>query len=409
MCESVDDLVAALGSAVAALKASTLDAGHAKHLVETFAQAERFAAAGRTLAAGRVAETGAWRSLGFRTAAQWVAAQTQASVGKAIASLETAHSLAELPATRDAFVAGRLSEAQATEISAAAIADPAAEQSLLAAAGRDSFAELREQCRIVRAAADGDEDVALRLHRSRYVKSWTERDSAVRFDIRLVPDNGARFLAVLRERADRYAAIGRRAGDREPHQAYMADALMSLVAGEAGPRSVVHVHVDADAFERGHTQAGEVCAIPGIGPITVAAARRLALEGSVKLIARDGVDVTRVCHMGKEIPAHVRSALEARDKACVVPGCSERRNLEIDHIRPREALGPTRLSNLARLCRYHHLLKTHYGWTLGGKPGAWSWTPGPVPEAVARRRHRYRQPDRGRGSAATASPPPPDT
>jgi 5-methylcytosine-specific restriction endonuclease McrA len=87
--------------------------------------------------------------------------------------------------------------------------------------------------------------------------------------------------------------------------------------------------------------------------------------------------VTRVAHAGRTIPAHLRSALEARDPTCVVPGCEVRSGLEIDHIVPVSRGGWTRMDNLARLCRYHHGEKTHRGWRLEGGPGNWVWTRGP--------------------------------
>jgi hypothetical protein len=33
--------------------------------------------------------------------------------------------------------------------------------------------------------------------------------------------------------------------------------------------------------------------------------------------------------------------------------------------------GTTEASNLARLCTYHHYVKTHKGWRLEGGPGHW--------------------------------------
>jgi len=35
----------------------------------------------------------------------------------------------------------------------------------------------------------------------------------------------------------------------------------------------------------------------------------------------------------------------------------------------------TRLDNLARLCRWHHYLKTYRGYRLTGPPGEWRWEP----------------------------------
>jgi len=49
-------------------------------------------------------------------------------------------------------------------------------------------------------------------------------------------------------------------------------------------------------------------------------------------------------------------------------GCNVRDHLEIDHIVPLAEGGPTSLDNLARLCRWHHGLKTHRGYRLLGPP-----------------------------------------
>ena len=166
----------------------------------------------------------------------------------------------------------------------------------------------------------------------------------------------------------------RRAGSVEHREAYAADALVSLAdAGSSGPRAVVHVHVDRAAWERGRVAHGERCEIPGIGPIPVAAAQRLAGDGLVKSVLSQDADVRAVAHFGRTIPARVRTALEARDVTCVVPGCDVHEGLEIDHVMPLAEGGPTRLDNLARLCRWHHSLKTHRGWRLGGGPGEWRW------------------------------------
>src|SRR5439155_17489821 len=128
----------------------------AARLVDRFAEAERIAAAGRALAARRVDETNQWRLEGHRSAA-WVAAKTGTSVGTAAGAIETAKRLDELPATREAFVAGRLSEAQAREVVSAAAARPSSESKLLAFAEREPLRALKDECRRVVAAAATDE------------------------------------------------------------------------------------------------------------------------------------------------------------------------------------------------------------------------------------------------------------
>lgn len=383
MCERIEQLADALAERVRALDPAGIDAATAVRLVDAFSRIEHVAAAGRTVAAGRVAETRAWRASSARSAAHFLAQRTRDTVGAAVASLHTARALGDLTATREAFCSGRLSGIQAAEIASAAAADPSAEASLLEAAHHLPVKELRIACAEVRAAAAGDEDAAERLRRGRYLRHWTDRDGAVRLDGRFAPDDGARLLAAVTAGAARLAAEARRSGLHEPLEAFAADALVGLARGER-VRSVVHVEVDAAALERGRTEAGERCRIPGVGPVPVGVARRFAAEGVVKLIERNGTDVSRVSHPGRVIPAKVRTALEARDPVCVVPGCDVRSGLEIDHIVPFARGGPTMLANLARLCRFHHAQKTHHGWRLGGAPGAWTWTRTGHPSALPR-------------------------
>jgi 5-methylcytosine-specific restriction endonuclease McrA len=374
LCETLSAAVSTVRDVLDAFEPDRVEVDEAARLVETFAELERLAVAGRTIAGRRVEQTDLWQRLGYRTAAQWMAVRAQSTIGAAIATLETGRNLDELPATREAFRSGALSAHQAKEISCAANADPSAERSLLDAARVESVAGLRERCRQVIASAVQDPDADERLHRSRFLRHWTDADGAVRVDARLTPDAGARLIASVVARGKAMRDQGCRVGKPERREAYFADALVSLAdRSSSGPRAVVHVHVDHAAWQRGHAVAGETCRIPGIGPVSVSSARRLASEGVVKAVLDEAADVRAVAHFGRTIPARLRTALEARDQSCVVPGCDERESLEIDHIFPLAEGGPTRLDNLARLCRYHHAMKTHRGWLLAGRPGAWRW------------------------------------
>jgi hypothetical protein len=208
-------------------------------------------------------------------------------------------------------------------------------------------------------------------------------DGAFRLDARLTPDAGAGLISVVKAQAKKLMEQARRAGSKERAEAYAADALVSLAStATERPRAVVHVHVDQAAWERGRVEIGESCQVPGVGPVSVAVARRLARDGIVKAVLSDEADVRAVAHLGRTIPARVRTALEARDQACVVPGCDERDDLEIDHVVPYAEGGETRLDNLARLCGWHHALKSHRGWRLEGGPGHWKFT---KPKRVATR------------------------
>ncbi|GAA5145245.1 hypothetical protein GCM10023340_14230 [Nocardioides marinquilinus] len=62
-----------------------------------------------------------------------------------------------------------------------------------------------------------------------------------------------------------------------------------------------------------------------------------------------------------------------RDRHCVFPRCTRRR-VDLDHIHPHEAGGPTSTSNLAPLCRRHHRAKTHSRWRYRMlEPGLYEW------------------------------------
>jgi hypothetical protein len=374
MLTKLADAVRAVRDLVASLEIDHMAADDVAQLVDQFAELERLAAAGRTLAGRRVERSKVWREEGYSTPARWMAAKAQTTIAAAITTIETGRRLEDLPEVRRAVQSGELSAVQAAEISAAASADPAAERSLLETARTATVARLRDRCREVIAAADQDVDADERIHRSRYLRSWSDADGAFRLDARLTSDAGARLIATVRARARVLHEQARRAGSKENSEAYAADGLVSLADdGTPGPRAVVHVHVDKTAWNRGRVERAERCFIPGVGPIPVAAARRLARDGIVKAVLADEADIRAVAHFGRTIPAKIRTALEARDVTCRVPGCDEREALEIDHILPLSEGGETTLSNLARLCRWHHSLKTHRGWKLTGGPGAWKW------------------------------------
>lgn len=78
-----------------------------------------------------------------------------------------------------------------------------------------------------------------------------------------------------------------------------------------------------------------------------------------------------------EIPDRIKERVALRDGVCVFPWCTRpARNLSLtghdtdcDHIQPwgpskeSNSSGQTCTCNLAPLCRSHHRLKTHHGWS----------------------------------------------
>ena len=97
----------------------------------------------------------------------------------------------------------------------------------------------------------------------------------------------------------------------------------------------------------------------------------MKLTPVVDLTARLSVDAY-------EVPTRLQDQLEHRDLSCRFPWCPRTGGrsgpLDKDHIDPyrfhdpnhpqgRPPPGQTTTSNLAQLCRFHHRVKTHGGWT----------------------------------------------
>lgn len=386
MFASLAETAEKVAKVVADLDVASLEPEAAAELVGLFVKLEQVAAAGRVTATRAVAKgENVWKRAGFRSAAAWMAWQAGVPVGTAITTMEMAGLLDELPAVDEAFRAGRLSEAQMREICDAAAEDPDAEQQLLDLAGKASFRELRDECRRVKAAALPDEEERhRRAKKERQIRAWIDRLGVGHIRIDTTAEATARVMARVDARGDEIIAEAKAGGWYEKAKAHRADALVDLVlaasGGDSGPRATLTVWVDYEALVRGHTIPGEKCEVPGLGPVPVSVARWAAEDCYLKVLVTKGVDVTVVAHAGRvHIPAHLQTAVEARDPVCIVPGCDMRRGLQIDHHAPVFPVGPTCMENLARLCPYHHYMKSKQGYTYRGGPGTWEWIPPEVP------------------------------
>lgn len=375
-------------------RVSTTDA---VEVVRACLELEKLAAAGKTLFADRAAQSPVWVDEGHVSPTTWLADQAKTPIGDAASTLAASKALAELPKTAEALRKGKLSPAQAKEVTRAARHDPSSERELLRLAESGSLQELKDRATQVLAQASSAEEEAVRqqrLHERRSLRHFTDHEGALRLDARLTPEAGAKVLSFLQAETDCLFEAARQEGTHEPVGAYRADALVNLVTGRGGatpsggavgtaaPGYTTAIRVDAAALRRGHLGPGETCEISGVGPVSVARVRELLPESFVKVVFRDSVDVLSVCHVGRKVTAHMQSGLEERDPCCVVPGCTIAHGLENHHwVEDYARSGTTSLAELARVCPRHHDMVTYQGWQLAGGPGAWRFV---APES----RHR---------------------
>jgi hypothetical protein len=225
-----------LADLVDRLDPDAVSASTARELWAVLDRSERLCAAGKTLLARRLAQTHRPEQAGAKTAVEELARRSGTSTGAARDALDTSARLPEQPGVAGALRRGEVSLAQAAVISAAVAANSAEEHRLVELARRVSVPELREECARVRAAADPDPEATnRRLHRARRVRRYVDAEGFWNLHARGTPQAGAAFTVVLDAYTDRVFTTARRAGRKEPVQAYAFDALMTLADHPVGP------------------------------------------------------------------------------------------------------------------------------------------------------------------------------
>ncbi|MFN2557720.1 MAG: hypothetical protein ABR592_12815 [Nitriliruptorales bacterium] len=367
MLQKIADAAGALTQSLAQCDPGDLSGPDALELVETLARMEKVCSATRARAAARVDEAGAYRTRGHRSGTEWLANILGTSPKQAREPIETAKAIEGLEATREAFATGRISESQAAEVGKAATVDPSVEADLLQTAEQDDWRSLKDHVRRVRLNAEVDRDALHeRQQRAREFHHWIDDEGMVAARFRLPPEVGAPLVNRIDAQTDREYKEAWQQGGREPRGAYAADALVSLLAGQGSgsPSADLVVVVDLDALQRGHSHDGDRCHIPGVGPLPVAVARRIAGDAFLKAAVVEGCEIREVKHFGRHITAEVRTALELGPTpdldgvTCVEQGCGRRQGLEWDHDDPLANHGPTAYHNLKARCRPHHRDKT---------------------------------------------------
>ena len=307
---------------------------------------------------------------GFRSCAEWLAWRVSLDLGAARERVRVARALGTLPGLAEALARGELSYAKVRALTR--IATPETEARLLAVGRAGTAAHVESIVRGWR-RFDGQADAreATRQHAGRALHIQQEEDGTVVLRGRLTPEIGALLLRALdaaretlyqRRRAadaaqpatDPAAEVPTRPQQQADALALLAEAALhhALDPGAPGERYQVVVHVDAgvltDPATPGHSVLEEGARV------SAETSRRLACDAS-RVVMRHDED-GRVVEVGartRTIPPALRRALQYRDKTCRFPGCSVR-IAEGHHVRHWAHGGPTKLSNLALLCRRHH-------------------------------------------------------
>ena len=151
------------------------------------------------------------------------------------------------------------------------------------------------------------------------------------------------------------------------------------------PATTIHIHVHTTAEDR--AEPVEPVARVASGGATAGARATAAVEQwltdlapGARVTVTPVVDLTaRYAVNAYEVPDRLRAQVEHRDDGCRFPWCGRTGRYDLDHIQPYQWTDPqpdpdspgssdpppaqTSTDNLARLCRFHHRVKTHTAWT----------------------------------------------
>jgi hypothetical protein len=309
-----------------------------------------------------------------------IAAAVRLSPGAAQLRLAVARELTgRLAATGAALRAGRISypHARALADAVADLDDPAArdvQARVLPAAECQTPGRFRRT--VERAVAAADPDRAEQDHR---------RAAADRRVELFADPHGMATLWALLPAPDAHTvwqsldAIAAAAAPDDPRgiDARRADALVALATNAAGrpPVPRICVTVGLPTLLGLADTPGELA---GHGPIPASLARALAADGVWRRLVTDPLtgDLLDYGRASYRPPAPLVAFLRARHPHCAFPGCPRpAHRCDIDHTTPWDAGGTTDRANCRPLCRRHHRLKTHAGWTITPHPdGGATWT-----------------------------------
>ncbi|SNS80891.1 protein of unknown function [Geodermatophilus pulveris] len=339
--------------------------------------------------------SGAAEHDGLTTMASWLRGHGHLSGAEAARVVRAGRALVHLPAMAAALAAGEVTGEQAAVLGT--IAEPgkltlAAEQNvdlavvdglLTGVARTRPYADTAKAVRHYadRLDADGPEPDPTEGRRLSIVR---HADGSVsgRFDLDAV--GGERFCTAI----EAIVQAGRCAGDERTRSQQQADALVQLSDNQLASgglpvlRTVkphVVVTVDVEDLADPATGAGADAAQLGSGAlISAARARWLACDGAVTRIVMgpDGLPLD-VGRTQRVVPAHLRRAVERRDRHCVFAGCGAPAWwCDVHHVLEWANGGDTSVENSALLCERHHT-KLHHGFRVQRRPdGRWhTWRP----------------------------------
>ncbi len=271
----------------------------------------------------------AWGSWECRSAAHWMAWKCGLSLPAGIERVRVAHALANLPLVEEAFSAGRLSYSKVRAITRVATAHDEGTWVSIAEHGTAAQLDrLASAFRKVNRQDSLDEIASTGLFWS------TQDDGSVEFTLRLPAESAMAVINGLDQAVELVKG--------EKRSVLLAEAATRLLTGSSSVNAevVVHLHDDQAYVEGG-------------GAIHPDLADCLSCDGPVTTVV-DTPDGPVVKEQRKAPTKSQRKWLATRHPQCQVLGCHHTGRFHAHHVVERRHGGKTVVSNLVRVCAFHH-------------------------------------------------------
>jgi 5-methylcytosine-specific restriction endonuclease McrA len=352
----IAEAITMLEKANAGLEPELLPGDLAKDLLASYARAEKLAAYGKTVLSRRVDD------------ANEIARVTGTSVGIAKATVATGKALQQAGRVTDAFQGGDISLDQTTEIARAEQASPGAAAELLPVATNESFQVLRDKARKIALEAEQSRGLAERQRAARSARSYGDELGMIHVHLALEPHVGTPIVNRAEAEAARLCRKAKKDGAPERFERHLADAYAGMLAGGStkgrSRRPELVVLVSHSVCTRGwkDVREGEVCKIPGVGPVSPQVAKKIAEDAFLTGVFFDGKDLRNTNRWTRNTPVEVRLALELGPPpefdGVRCTDCGNHFRNENDHVEPHVAFGPASTGNLEPRCYSCHKAKT---------------------------------------------------
>ncbi len=308
-------------------------------------------------------ERAGWLQWGLGNCAEWLHWRCDLSMSAAREKVRVAHALKTLPLIATAFSSGELSYSKVRALTRVARVDN--EDVLLAYALKATASRVEERCRELRCGTADSISEANRAHANRSLRVFRDAErGTMTITVELPLETGELLEKALDRARDSTASQTPEVID-ECWGAQQADALVTIANAYLSGNGELSACTSDNYQVTVHVDQTALASSKGRSSLPIESVKRLCCDGdTIVLVEDEDGEPLSVGRKTRTVPTAIKRALQARDKACVFPGCHHKRFVDAHHVKHWSAGGETSLDNLMLLCSHHHRLVHEGGFRI---------------------------------------------